>query len=237
MSIKRRLIERALKPFNALKKHGDIVTISEKIGGFIFRYGLGVPLDVTIALIAGLAIPVVSLFESNESKELEKQQIDLSKASLLIRPFITLSGEKIPEGTKKDITDLFPDLKNTFTIEDLNRAFKKAKTKFHPDNQLTGNSEKWQECNQLYEECLWHWFKTDEEKVTNPNYPKLRDKSYAHKPKFLLSQIVSFNNNQKGRIARVSSCEHDTYLIIDDYATPVLYYEVLEQDLTLIETL
>jgi hypothetical protein len=238
MSIKTRLRERGLKPFKALAKHGDIRTISRKVGGFIAEYVIGVPTDLCFSIACLAVSSVVGFFETEDKVGIENTKpIDYSDKQFVIKEFINLNNETIPVGTRKDIELLF-EIKNPFTDIDLKRKYKTARIKYHPDNLLTGDRKKWDECESLYNEMLWHWFKSDEDKILNPNYPKIREKSFSFTPKFAINQMIYFNNNVAvvyGRVARQASCKFDEYLIINDELQ--LSYEVKEKDLKLAENI
>lgn len=234
MSLKQRLIKRALKPFNELnegiKKHGDIKTIASKVGGAIFYWGLGVPLDIGISLIAVAAIPVVSLFDSDTAPLPDDNKVDLSQTKCKIHKFVDLNKEKLYKGTRQDINYFFC-FKEPFTKEQLKQRYEEVRIKYHPDKQKADRTL-WDECEKLYSEMLWHWFKTDEEKVSSPFYPKLREKSFMHTPTFAVNQQIKVDNGSyiiNGRVARQSSCPDDNYLIIDD--STFASYEIQESDL------
>jgi hypothetical protein len=243
MSIKTKLRERGLKPFKELAKHGDIRAISRKIGGFIFEYGVGVPFDVGFSLACLTVSSILGFFdneETNKEKRVEPSQsnvIDYStKKFIPILKIVNLDNETLPIGTKQDI-ELFFGTGKTFTEPELENKYKDARKKYHPD-RMTGDREKWDECEKLYNEMIWHFFRTNEEKILNPNYPKLRGKSFRFTPKFALNQMIYFDNNiglVYGRVARQASCNLDDYLIINDDLE--LSYEVKEKDLKLAENI
>jgi hypothetical protein len=235
--LKKDLVKIVESPFDEIKKHGDILTISEKVGSVVFRNLFGVPIKyVLLPLGASLVLPLVIVVEvilaainGEEKIKEEEKRIDLSEALFKIKKIVNLSEENIPQGTKDDIYFFFK-IENNFTEESLTEAYKNCQKKYHPD-RWTGNREKWDECEKLYNEMIWHWFKSTDEKLTN-NYPKLRQKSYRHHPEFGVNQLVIVDNKThkiNGRILRTSSFDGDNYLIVDN--STGLPYEVQQEDI------
>lgn len=223
------LLEIIILPLDEVKKYGDILTISEKIGGFIFRYLFGVPIKyVFLPLLAIFLLILVSFFSLfiGEEENTNKELIDLSKSSFKIKDIVYLSQENIPQGVKEDIFFFFR-INDSFTQDLLTERYKNTRKKYHPD-ALVGDREKWEECHKLYDEMIWHWFKSPDEKLTC-NYPKLRAKSYRHKPRFGVKSLVNFDN-KTGRVVQTSSFDGDKYLIVNDSNGE--YYEVFEEDMT-----